>query len=169
MNHPRRFTSSREKGRFIGNQFPITGEPAPDVNPSTWRLAINGAVEKPLVLNYDSLLIRPMWEWTATIDCTLGWYSVQAWQGVSLAELLREAGLLPERRAIRLKSTTGCAAAFPMFEAQQILLATHVGGETLGKWHGYPLCAVVPFRRGWFWIKWLSEITVLTDPVNTKS
>ncbi|HYH05137.1 MAG TPA: molybdopterin-dependent oxidoreductase [Bacillota bacterium] len=24
--------------------------------------------------------------------------------------------------------------------------------------HGFPLRAVVPSRRGWFWVKWLAKI-----------
>jgi DMSO/TMAO reductase YedYZ molybdopterin-dependent catalytic subunit len=41
------------------------------------------------------------------------------------------------------------------------VLATHVGGQVLDHWHGYPLRAVVPSRRGGHWVKWLTEIEVI--------
>jgi DMSO/TMAO reductase YedYZ molybdopterin-dependent catalytic subunit len=36
-----------------------------------------------------------------------------------------------------------------------------VGGEALDHVHGFPLRAVVPARRGWFWVKWVGEVEVL--------
>ena len=47
-------------------------------------------------------------------------------------------------------------------QAQEILLATYVGDQVLAHVHGYPMRAVVPSRRGWHWVKWLTEIEVLT-------
>ena len=56
----------------------------------------------------------------------------------------------------------GRTASFTLAQAQEILLATHVGDEVLHHVHGYPLRAVVPSRRGWHWVKWLTEIEVVT-------
>jgi DMSO/TMAO reductase YedYZ molybdopterin-dependent catalytic subunit len=53
----------------------------------------------------------------------------------------------------------------PIQEAREMLLATHVTGEVLGASHGFPLRAVIPGRRGWFWMKWLVKIEVLDDPL----
>jgi DMSO/TMAO reductase YedYZ molybdopterin-dependent catalytic subunit len=47
-------------------------------------------------------------------------------------------------------------------EAQTTLLATHVGGELLTPGHGAPLRLVAPGRRGFQWVKWVTEIQVLT-------
>jgi DMSO/TMAO reductase YedYZ molybdopterin-dependent catalytic subunit len=52
-------------------------------------------------------------------------------------------------------------APFTLAQAQEILLATYVGGEVLNHSHGFPLRAVVPSRRGWHWVKWLTEIEVI--------
>jgi DMSO/TMAO reductase YedYZ molybdopterin-dependent catalytic subunit len=68
---------------------------------------------------------------------------------------------------VRLISATGYNHTYPWAEAQKILLATHVGGEVLAPRHGYPLRAVVPDRRGWFWVKWLNRIQILDDPLAT--
>jgi len=90
-------------------------------------------------------------------------------RGVPLSELLDRAGLQQNALAVRLSSVTGYSQVFTIEEARQILIATHVGGEILAPWHGYPARAVVPFRRGWFWVKWLADITVLDSPIEILS
>jgi hypothetical protein len=162
-DHPRLITGSRLQGKLTGNAFPLTGEYPPTINIKTWQLVLNGSVTQPITLDYASLLAMPPHDWVATLDCTNGWYSEQVWSGVRLADLLDSANLHEEGRAVRLRSATGYVMTFPLIEARQILLATHVGGEALAEWHGYPVRAVAPFRRGWYWVKWLSEITVLAD------
>ena len=67
------------------------------------------------------------------------------------------------RHFVKARATQ--ATPSTLAEARQILIATHVGGEVLTEWHGYPVRAVVPFRRGWFWVKWMGEIIVLDDAV----
>jgi DMSO/TMAO reductase YedYZ molybdopterin-dependent catalytic subunit len=66
----------------------------------------------------------------------------------------------PESIEIVLRGVQGYTAPFTLEQAQEILLATQVGGEVLNHIHGFPLRAVVPSRRGWHWVKWLKEIEV---------
>jgi transcriptional regulator with XRE-family HTH domain len=78
--------------------------------------------------------------------------------------LLEQAGLEDGARSILLRSTTGYARRFPLDEADGLLLATHVGGETLSTEHGFPLRLVAPGYRGYDWVKWISEVEVSRDP-----
>jgi DMSO/TMAO reductase YedYZ molybdopterin-dependent catalytic subunit len=98
---------------------------------------------------------------TATLDCTGGWYTRQVWQGVRLEDLLTKAEIRPEKFLIVLRDVSGYTANFGIAEASEILLATKVGGQVLDHLHGYPLRAVVPSRRGWHWVKWLTEVEVV--------
>jgi DMSO/TMAO reductase YedYZ molybdopterin-dependent catalytic subunit len=111
-------------------------------------------------MTYEDLLAMPARHKNATLDCTLGWYTIQSWSGISLDELLKSAGVDPSAEWVGLRSVTGYEHPLPMFEARDVLLATHVGGEPLTFVHGAPLRAVVPSRRGWFWVKWLTRIEV---------
>ena len=158
---PRRFTGSRGFGRFTGNDFPVTGEHTVRLDPEQWGLNVVGAVDTPLQLSYDDLLGRDTQTITATIDCTNGWYSVQAWTGIPLMAVLEEAGMEGGVTGVRLTSVTGYNHTYPLEEARKILLTTHVGDEVLAPRHGFPVRAVVPDRRGWFWVKWLARIQVL--------
>ncbi len=161
---PRRFTGSREEGSFTALGYPVTntvGQGQIVLDPETWRLNLGGAVKNPLTLTYADVLSLPASEVTATLDCTSGWYTTQVWRGISLVDLLGQAGLRPEALAILLKDVSGYPAYFTLAEAQEVLLATHCGGQVFDHWHGFPLRAVVPSRRGWQWVKWVVEIKVL--------
>jgi DMSO/TMAO reductase YedYZ molybdopterin-dependent catalytic subunit len=165
---PRRFTGSREDGQNSGNQFPVTQTITvqPDqVDPQTWRLSVGGDAPRPLVLTYADLLALPAVEKIATLDCTLGWYSTQSWRGILLLDLLHRAGVTGEPASVQFESVTGYTCTFLYAEAKDVLLATHVGSEALALEHGFPIRAVVPSRRGWFWIKWLSRIDVQSTQI----
>ena len=161
---PRRFTGSVEQASGLGNGLPVTnsvGEGRIELNTADWFLAVHGAVDRPYRVDYATLLSRPAETVVATLDCTTGWFSTQTWQGVSLMSLLETAGVRPEAGIVRLHSASGYFGVFTVAEAAEVLLATHVGGEPLSHWHGFPLRAVSPSRRGWLWIKWLTVIEVL--------
>jgi DMSO/TMAO reductase YedYZ molybdopterin-dependent catalytic subunit len=103
-------------------------------------------------------------EITTTLDCTGGWYTVQTWRGIRLTELLTRARMRPEAIEIVLRGIQDYTAPFTLAQAQEILLAAYVGGEVLNHSHGFPLRAVVPSRRGWHWVKWLTEIEIIASP-----
>jgi DMSO/TMAO reductase YedYZ molybdopterin-dependent catalytic subunit len=160
----RRFTGSREEGSFAGNVHPVTtasDQGKVRINPSTWNLQVVGAVRKPFSITYDEVIALSTSEATATLDCTGGWYTVQTWRGVRLTELLSRAELRPEALGIVLRGIQNYTAPLTLAQAEEILLATHVGEEVLNHSHGFPLRAIVPSRRGWHWVKWLTEIEVV--------
>jgi DMSO/TMAO reductase YedYZ molybdopterin-dependent catalytic subunit len=119
-------------------------------------------VKKPLILTYDQVLALSTSKVTATLDCTGGWYTVQTWRGILLTDLLTQAELRPEAMGIILRGILDYTALFTLEQAQEILLATYVGGEIVNHSHGFPLRAVIPSRRGWHWVKWLTDIEVIT-------
>jgi hypothetical protein len=161
---PRRFTGSREEGSFAGNAHPVTT--APDqgklrLDPNTWSLQITGAITRPIKLAYADVLVLSTAEVTAILDCTGGWYTSQTWRGIPLKQLLAQTQIRAEAKGIILRGVQDYTAPFSLAQADEILLATHVSGEVLNHSHGFPLRAVVPSRRGWHWVKWLTEIEVI--------
>ena len=163
----RRFTGSREEASFSGNLHPLTNwlsDPIPQVDPARWRLSIHGEVERESALSYEKVLDFGGTVREATLDCTGGWYTIQRWSGVPVATLLERAGLEDGARSLLFRSTTGYARRFPLEEADGLLLATHVGEETLSAEHGFPLRLVAPGHRGYDWVKWISEVEVSRDP-----
>jgi hypothetical protein len=157
-NH--RFTGSKpEPG--TGNRFPATSWMLDDpdlIDAHSWKLHVTGLVDEPLSLAYDDF--STMSEKRAVLDCTSGWYTERDWQGVPVSAILETTGTRDDARWIVFHSVTGYRFGFPLAEADDLLLATHVDGEQLSHGHGFPLRVVAPGRRGFQWVKWVTAIEV---------
>lgn len=159
----RRATGSRAAAAFSGNDFPLTIwalDATPAIDVATWRLQLDGEVAAPASIGYDELLALPSTERVAVLDCTGGWWTDQRWRGVTLADLLDGRGVRASAWRVDVISLTGHAWSFPISEADRLLIATHVGDETLSAGHGYPARLVAPDHRGFQWIKWVSRVRV---------
>jgi DMSO/TMAO reductase YedYZ molybdopterin-dependent catalytic subunit len=160
----RRFTGSYDAGSFTGNDFPVTSWVADRPRPlsaSGYRLAVAGEVRRPLALAAADLDSGD--ELVATLDCTGGFASTQRWRGVRVGRLLDEAGVASEGAHVRVVSTTGYRWSFALADARDLLLATHVGEAPLTHGHGAPCRLVVPWHRGFQWVKWVTRVEVHAD------
>ena len=161
----RRFTGSYG-ATSINGEFPVVSW-LNDVPPLDRHRLMEAVHSRPwssatCTLGYSDLTSND--EMTATIDCTGGWHSEQVWRGVPLARLLDEAELLPEARSVKVTSATGYYRRFTIAEAREYLLATHVGGRLLPRGHGYPVRLAARGKRGFEWVKWVTDIEIDNRP-----
>jgi DMSO/TMAO reductase YedYZ molybdopterin-dependent catalytic subunit/drug/metabolite transporter superfamily protein YnfA len=159
----RRASGSRHAGSFTGNAFPTTIwslDSVPNINVDGWRLRIRGIAAPSAELSYADIAALPRREASVVLDCTGGWWSEQVWSGVSLKDLLTNAGMTEAATRVEVISVTGHRWTFDRSDVERAILATHVGGELLSAGHGYPLRLVVPNLRGFLWIKWVGEVVV---------
>jgi DMSO/TMAO reductase YedYZ molybdopterin-dependent catalytic subunit len=157
----KRATGSRHAGSFSGNAFPVTiwsFDSVPSIDLDSWRLKVRGSASRSTELSYADIAALPHREASVVLDCTGGWWSEQVWSGVSLMEIFARTGMGEAATRVEVISVTGHRWTFDRSEAEQAILATHVGGETLSAGHGYPLRLVVPSLRGFLWIKWVGEV-----------
>jgi Oxidoreductase molybdopterin binding domain len=154
----RRFTGSYEVGSLQAVQLPVTSwmfDAVPAVDPATWRLTVKvGGVAR--AWTYDELLafddrVR------AALDCTGGFYSTQDWSGVWVSRLL-PADYSGE--SLHVRSATGYDRRFTFRDAGRLLVATRLGDMPLDPGHGFPVRLVAPDLRGYWWVKWVTTITV---------
>jgi hypothetical protein len=154
----RRFTGSYEYGSLQPAQLPVTQwlfDAVPSIDPATWRLMVQaGQVMREWT--YDELLafddrVR------ATLDCTGGFYSTQDWSGVWLSRLLPPGY---GDQSLHVRSSTGYDRRFAVRDAGRLLVATRLGGVPLDPGHGFPVRLVAPDRRGYWWVKWVTAITI---------
>lgn len=156
----RRYTGSYERGSFAGNGgFPATSwvADAPrELDRAEHRLAVTGKVARTLDLGVSDCERGD--ELVATLDCTGGFHTTQRWRGVRLGRLLDRAGPADDAGHVRIVSHTGYRWSFPLAEARELLLATHIGDEPLDHGHGAPLRLVAPGHRGFEWVKWVTRV-----------
>ena len=97
------------------------------------------------------------------------------WSGASLKEVLMSAGVKPEALYVefigaedvfRNGENVGFGASIPIEKAMtdDVLLAYEMNDQPLEPAHGYPIRVVVPGYIGARSVKWLTRITLQTEP-----
>ena len=143
----------------------------PDLNINDWSVKIGGMVDNPIELSYQDLLARPQVERTITIACVSNdvggdLIGTAVWQGVLLADILKEAGVQPGAEQVFSVSADGWTCGFPVeaaFDGRDSMIAIGMNGESLPVMHGFPARLIIPGLYGYVSAtKWLSEIKVTT-------
>jgi len=176
----------------VGLHYLLTHYDIPVVDPTSWRLEIDGLVERPLSLSLDDLRARPAVEVVSTMECAgngrvhvephvvsqpwlLEAVGTGRWRGAALAPLLEEAGVGDRAvevlfegldRGVEGGEEQVYARSLPLVEARRddVLLAYDVNGAALPPQHGFPLRLLVPGWYGMTSVKWLARISVLDRP-----
>ena len=138
----------------------------PQINPSNWKLTIDGMVKKPITLSYDDLLKRPLIEVDDTIACVSNWvggpYVGNArWLGVRLDDLIKEAQPSGNADQIMSYSVDDFSAGFPTaaLDGRDAIIAVGMNGEVLPVKNGFPARLIVPGLYGYVSAtKWLSRL-----------
>lgn len=176
----------------VGLHYLLIHYDVPVVDAGAWRLELGGAVERPIALTLDVLRARPAVEVAATMECagngralleprpvSQPWLTeavgTAVWRGVELAPLLEEAS--PSGDAVDVVFTgldrgveggveQRYERSLPLSEALEAgcVLAYAMNGGPLPPQHGFPLRLVVPGWYGMTNVKWLSRVTVTTEP-----
>ena len=151
------------------------------VDVAQWRLRVDGLVERPLELDYQSLTALPATEVTAVIECFGNPVEPEVatrrvgnvvWRGVRLAHLLERAGVRPEARYVCPEGLDSGSFAnvhsdryvkdLPLSRALEpdVLVAWAMNGAPLTAEHGFPARVFVPGYFGTNAVKWLSRLTL---------
>jgi DMSO/TMAO reductase YedYZ molybdopterin-dependent catalytic subunit len=136
------------------------------LNQTTYRLSIIGLVDNPLKYTYDQVINNfHSYKQVSTLLCVEGWSVTMLWEGVSINELLAEAGLNPNVTVVIFHASDGYTTAVPLDYITQnnIILAYKVNNVTLPASIGFPFCLVAQNQYGYKWIKWITEIEASND------
>jgi DMSO/TMAO reductase YedYZ molybdopterin-dependent catalytic subunit len=154
----------------------------------TWRLKVGGHVERPLELSMDDLRQLSADSVVAVNQCSgnsrglfephmpgaqwgNGAMGNARWTGVPLGDLLRRAGLKAGAVDVCFAGLDrGSFSTVPDFVKSlevrraldpEILVAYQMNGEPLPLLNGFPARLIVPGWYGTYWVKALTDITVL--------
>lgn len=138
--------------------------PMPTFDRATWRLRIEGLVERPVELTYDDLVALPHAEQVSDFHCVTGW-SVEnvSWVGVRFHDLFARARPLPRAKAVAFVSTERPYVDTLTLEQALLpnaMLAYEMDGEPLLREHGAPARVVIPEMYGYKNVKWVERIVV---------
>ncbi len=164
----------------------------PATDAATWRLRLDGLVERPLELSLADLRARERRTVPVTLECAGNgrarmrprplsnpWLfeaiGTAEWGGTPLAPLIEEAGVLPEAvelvftgadRGVQGGVVHDYQRSLQLSEARrpEILLVDEMNGEPLQPQHGFPLRLLVPGWYGMTSVKWLHRIEAVATP-----
>ncbi|MFF8835341.1 molybdopterin-dependent oxidoreductase [Streptomyces sp. NPDC015130] len=149
----------------------------PRIDADGWRLRLHGSgVREERALTLRELMARRVVERDITLACVSnevgGPYVGNArWLGVSLADLLREAGVRPPSEGgpadqLVARSVDGMTLGTPVeavMDGRDALLAFGMNGEPLPFTHGFPVRMLVPGLYGYVSAcKWITSIELTT-------
>lgn len=177
----------------VGLHYLLTHYDIPAVDPDSFTLTVDGRVSRPRQWSAAELAARPARTLTVTMECAgngrgrllpralsqpwlLEAVGTAEWTGTPLRALLEEAGPLDDAVEVVFTGIDEGAEvgeivepyqrALPIADAlaDDALLAYGMNGGPLPPQHGFPLRLVVPGWYGMGNVKWLTRITVVSEP-----
>ena len=143
----------------------------PLVDHTSWRLRIDGMVDREIEFSYQDLLAMPLVEHDITLTCVSNevggpYVGAARWLGVPLQSLLDRAGVQDGPDQILSTDVEGFTISTPLAVAtdgRDAMVAVGMNGEVLPRKHGFPARLVVPGIYGFVGAtKWLTRMTLTT-------
>jgi DMSO/TMAO reductase YedYZ molybdopterin-dependent catalytic subunit len=168
-------------------RYHLAGIPL-EIDPDTFRVEVKGKVDKPLKLSLAQLRAMPSVEIVAVNQCSgnsRGFFEPRVaggqlgngamgnarWKGVPLKAVLDQAGVQKDAKQVTFNGLDGpivdktpdFVKALDIDQARdgEVMLAYAMNGQDLPFLNGFPLRLVVPGYYGTYWVKHLSEITLI--------
>jgi sulfite oxidase len=154
----------------------------------TWRLVVDGEVERPVVFTLPDLRRFPRSTATCVLQCAgngrslyeprvpgVQWRSGAVgnarWTGARLSDVLKNVGVRASARHLHLFGSDRPPDKVPPFHRSielekalaDAIVAYELNGEPLPQLHGAPARLVVPGWAGDHWMKWLVRLSPQPD------
>jgi DMSO/TMAO reductase YedYZ molybdopterin-dependent catalytic subunit len=154
-------------GQRLVTDFPVLhAGSVMHVERAAWRLTIDGLVEAPSTLDWQTLLSLPAKVQTSDIHCVTGWTKLETtWKGVPVSQVFQDLLVSPEAEHVVIHAHGGWTTNLPLEELLQddVLLAYEYEGDPISAEHGGPVRLLVPRLYFWKSAKWIQRIEVTRD------
>lgn len=142
----------------------------PAFSPSSYRLRIDGLVERPMTMTIADILRAPAVSETRFYQCVTGWKVNNVhWTGIRLSSLLDQVRPHASAHAVKFYSFDGVyTESLTMAQARQsdVLLAYNLMDKPLSTAQGAPLRLVVPGMYGYKFAKWVNRVELIPAPID---
>jgi len=132
------------------------------IDEATYRLTVDGLVNRPLSLTYADLLAYPQVSRLTDLDCVEGWDFTAKWTGPALSAILDNAGVKPEGKIV-IFHTADVPGGYSSLDLDyirdnNIIIALKDNDITLTAERGFPFQVVAMSKFGYKWAKWVTRI-----------
>jgi len=129
------------------------------------RLTIIGLVDSVRTYLYEDVVNRPSRKKVLTLNCVEGWSVTILWEGVSLRDLIAEAGIDSAAKVIIFHAHDGYSSSFPLnyILENDIMMAYRMNDLTMPPERGFPFQLVAEGKWGYKCVKWITEIELSAD------
>jgi DMSO/TMAO reductase YedYZ molybdopterin-dependent catalytic subunit len=138
------------------------------IQQSTYRLKIDGLVNKPQTLSYSGVIDKhKKYSKVVELNCVEGWSVTILWEGILVRDLLKEAGVKQNAQIVIFYARDGYSTSFPVryLMDNDILMAYKMNDVTIPPERGFPFMLVAEDKWGYKWVKWIERIE-LSDNLN---
>ena len=149
----------------VGDKWPVLDLGAfPQVTRASFRLTVDGAVRRPLTLDWNGLLELEQADDTSDFHCVTGWSKLDIpWRGVRFATLAALAEPEDDATHVVCHGSDGYDTNLPLAEAlkDDVLLVHSDDGQPLPREHGGPVRMITPQLYAWKGAKWIRRLEFL--------
>jgi DMSO/TMAO reductase YedYZ molybdopterin-dependent catalytic subunit len=123
---------------------------APDVDEDTYRLAIDGLVEKKQPWTLDQLYGLPQESQITRLICVEGWSAIGKWAGARLSDFLQRIGADLTAKYVHFACAEGYSVSIDMPTAlhPQTQMSFRFADEVLPTKFGFPMRIRIPTKLG---------------------
>lgn len=142
-----------------------TVTPIPSFSNANWSFRIDGLVERAQVWNWEQFVKLARTVQISDFHCVTGWSVYKnTWEGISLAQLLKQAGVKPEAHSVKFYSGDGVytdAITIDQAQMEDIMVAVMHDGKPIPADLGGPVRLVIPQMYAYKSVKWLNRIELI--------
>lgn len=154
-------------GQHVTKKWPVLDLGMhPQVALDRWRLTVDGACARPVVLDWHAFLSLPQVDDVSDFHCVTAWSRLDVpWRGVRLSDVLALVEPDAAARYLMCHAYDGYTTNLPLALALKpdVLLVHTSDGGPLPIDHGGPVRVITPQLYAWKGAKWIERLELMID------
>lgn len=153
-------------GQHLVDDFPVlSAGPTPRIRAEDWKFTLKAGPKPLKTWDWAAFNALPQTSIVRDIHCVTTWSKLDTrWEGVSIDDLLTDAGVDPPTEFVLAHSYGGYSTNVPLADlvAGKAIIALKYDGRPLEPDHGGPARLLVPHLYFWKSAKWVNGLQFTT-------